>query len=70
MVYECLEYVDILFIDTECREAAFHIPRGSVEIKGVHFCGVSQEIIMLLTIEGISLPANAFPLCLGPLVKL
>jgi len=54
-----LEYVDILFIDTECRESAFHSSCGSVEIKGVHFCGVSQEIIMLLTTEGIALLVNA-----------
>jgi hypothetical protein len=70
VVDECLEYVDILFIDTECKEATYHIPCGGVEIKGVHFCGVSQESIMLFTIEGISLLVNAFPLFLGALAKL
>jgi hypothetical protein len=70
VVDECLEYVDILFIGTECKEAAFHIPCGSVEIKGVKLCDVSQETIMLLTIKGISLLVNAFLLFLGALEKL
>jgi hypothetical protein len=53
-VDECLEDVDIVFIDNECREAVSHTPCGTVETKGVHFCGVWQEIVMLFTKLGIS----------------
>ena len=53
-VDESLEDTDIVFIGTEYREAASHTPCGIVETKAVHFCGLSQETVMLLTILGIS----------------
>jgi len=49
---ECLEDADVVFIDTEYREAASHTPCGIVETKVVRFCGVKGKAVPLQAWSG------------------